>query len=512
MMPGMLRIFSLAVMSIALLAMGLSIVQLNKAADGIVVDNITIGTIPARVFHRQESDAAPVVVIAHGFAGSQQLMQSFALSFARNGYIALTFDFAGHGRNPAPLTGSITEETGATETLLAELEKVAAYARSLGDGRLAVLGHSMASDIVVRFAQKVPDITATIAVSMFSPVVTATTPRNLLVIVGDWEGLLKQEALRAVSLATAPLAAQPSVSYGEPLDGTARAAAFIPYTEHVSVLFAIESMRNAVEWLDACFGFHRLQPIALDARGPWIALLIAGAVLLAWQASHSLPKVALEPIGAGLKWQRLWLPILLPALITPILLRFLPTHFLPVLVADYLAVHFACYGFITFTMLAITKGAGDIFTLRARSMSGLLTAVCLVVAYEAIALFWPLDHYFTNFIPAFNRIPIILAMVIGTLCYFVSDEWLTRGKETARAGYAASKVTFLVSLGLATAFDFERLFFLIIIIPVILLFFLIFGLFSSWIYRRTGDPLIAGLANAFAFAWAIGVTFPILAG
>ena len=74
-----------------------------------------------------------------------------------------------------------------------------AWVRGLGDGRLAVLGHSMASDIIVRFAQAAPDVAATIAVSMFSPVVTATTPRNLLVITGEWEGMLKREALRAVA-------------------------------------------------------------------------------------------------------------------------------------------------------------------------------------------------------------------------------------------------------------------------------------------------------------------------
>ena len=108
--------------------------------------------------------------------------------------------------------------------------------------------------------------------------------------------------------------------------------------------------------------------------------------------------------------------------------------------------------------------------------------------------------------------PIVLAMMIGTLCYFLSDEWLTRGRHSGRGAYALSKLMFLVSLGIATALDFERLFFLMIIIPVILLFFLIFGLFSSWIYKRTSDPLVAGIAHAFAFAWAIGVTFPILAG
>ena len=105
------------------------------------------------VFRKAAGGPTPVVLIAHGFAGSQQLMRPFALMFARNGYIAVTSDFAGHGRNTKPLKGSITEENGATRTLVEETARVAAIARSLGDGRLAVLGHSMATDIIVRFAQ-----------------------------------------------------------------------------------------------------------------------------------------------------------------------------------------------------------------------------------------------------------------------------------------------------------------------------------------------------------------------
>ncbi len=85
-------------------------------------------------------------------------MQPFATTFARNGYTAVTFDFPGHGRNPKPLTGSITDENGATRVLVAEMARVAAFARPLGDGRFAVLGHSMASDIVVRFTRSRSDV------------------------------------------------------------------------------------------------------------------------------------------------------------------------------------------------------------------------------------------------------------------------------------------------------------------------------------------------------------------
>jgi hypothetical protein len=103
-------------------------------------------------------------------------------------------------------------------------------------------------------------------------------------------------------------------------------------------------------------------------------------------------------------------------------------------------------------------------------------------------------------------------MLAGTLLYFLADEWLTRGQGRARGSYVASKLAFLVSLSIAVLLDFERLFFLIIILPVIVPFFLVYGLFSAWTYRATGHPFVAGIANATAFAWAIGVTFPLLAG
>ena len=103
-------------------------------------------------------------------------------------------------------------------------------------------------------------------------------------------------------------------------------------------------------------------------------------------------------------------------------------------------------------------------------------------------------------------------MIAGTLPYFLADEWLTRGVAAQGAAYPLSKICFALSLAIAVALDLQRLFFLIIIIPLILVFFIVYGLFSRWAYRATGQPLVGGVANALAFAWAIAVTFPILQG
>ncbi len=134
-----------------------------------------------------------------------------------------------------------------------------------------------------------------------------------------------------------------------------------------------------------------------------------------------------------------------------------------------------------------------------------------MAGFGLVALVWPIDAFLTSFLPGPERVVLMLAMLVGTLLFFLSDEWITRGEGTGRGAYVASKLAFLVSLAIAVALDFERLFFLIIIVPVIVLFFLVYGLFSGWAYRRTGHPFVGGIANALAFAWAIAVTFPLLA-
>ena len=488
--------------------------SLSAADAGLHVERLTVGQTPVTVFrsdHPALAGGGPVVVLAHGFAGSQQLMRPFATSLARNGYTAVTFDLPGHGRNPAPLTGDLTRIDGATRTLITALAQVAGAARGWGTGPIAVLGHSMATDVIIRFAEEAPGVAATVAVSMFSPAVTAEAPRNLLVIVGDWEGTLKREALRAVSLVSAPEVARPGVTYGDAAQGTARRAAFSAHVEHVGVLYSPDSMREAVTWLDAVFGIRREAPLSLDARGWWIVLLIAGIVLLARPLTRLLPVVSSVPRGAGLGWRRLWLPVVVPMLATPLVLRVVPTHFLPVLVADYLAAHFALYGALTFGCLRyVTRG--DQSERAPVAPVRMTVAAVGLTGYVLVALGGAMDRHVTSFALIAARVPLLVAMAVGTASFFLADAWLTRGPGAGRAASLATKGAFLFSLLVAVALDAERLFFLLIIVPVIVAFFVVYGAFGSWAYRRTGHPFVGAIASAIGFAWAIAVTFPLIAG
>jgi len=504
------RVPSVALWMLALICIASAIWHLQAAADGVTITRTRVGSAPVTLFEPAGGGPSPVVLIAHGFAGSQQLMQSFALTCARNGYRAVTFDFPGHGHNPRPLRGSITEVEGATRTLVGALDEVARFARGQGDGRLALLGHSMASDIVVRYGNMAPGISAVIAVSMFSPAVAARSPPNLLVITGEWEGPLRREALRAVGLATAPAVPVPGVLYGDFAHGSARKASVSPGTEHVSVLFSRDSQTEALAWLDHSFGIQRSLAPRIDGRGPWILLLLSGVVVLGSRLARWLPRCSVPPAGAGLSWSRLWPVVLLPMLATPLLLRMLPTHFLPVLVADYLVLHFAAYGALTW--LCLRRWRAPVppppATPHRRGARALAIGACLL--FGLIGIVWPIHTWFTCFLPTAPRGLLMLALLLGTLPYFLADAWMTGGIRVAPGARLVSRLALLVSLAIAVALDLERLFFLIIIVPVILLFFLVYGLLERWTYRQTGDPAVGASASACALSWAIGATFPLL--
>jgi hypothetical protein len=113
------------------------------------------------------------------------------------------------------------------------------------------------------------------------------------------------------------------------------------------------------------------------------------------------------------------------------------------------------------------------------------------------------------FLPPPERGVLLAAMLAGSLPWALADEWLTRGVDSARGIYPATKVALLASLGLAVALD-PQLFFVVIIAPAMIAVFIIFGLFSRWSYRHTGHPFVAGMANAIVIAWALAVTFPLL--
>ena len=72
-----------------LLLCGLGVWRLEGARSGLTITPLMVGATPATVYRSAGAPAAPAVVIAHGFAGSHQLMDAYALTLAQAGYVAV---------------------------------------------------------------------------------------------------------------------------------------------------------------------------------------------------------------------------------------------------------------------------------------------------------------------------------------------------------------------------------------------------------------------------------------
>ncbi len=484
--------------------------QLQDARTDLVVTDERVGSIPVTVHRLAQPTTAPMpaVVIAHGFAGSRQLMQPFAVTMARNGYAAVSFDFPGHGRNPAPMPGDLADVDTRHQALDYALDQVVAYARALPgtDDRLALIGHSMGGDVVVRHARAQPTIAATVGVSPYLSDTAAEGPSNLLVIYGSLEPphLVDQGYALLSQAADGPVAE--NETYGLIAEGTARRLVLADGVEHIGVLYSAEGLREALDWMNDVFG--QRGDGFVDRRGPWLGLLYLGLIVLAWPLARLLPAASPVFLGAGVKWRRLLPLAVAPAVLTPLILWRMPTDFLPLMLGDYLVVHFGLYGLLTAGGLWMFARAGPHAGTNGTNAGKLAMAAFAAVAYGVLAIALPADRFVTAFLPGPERWSLVLAMLVGTAAYFCADEWLTRGPQAPRGAYAVTKLCFLASLALAVALNLHKLFFLIIIVPMIMAFFVVYGLFSTWIYQRVRHPLAGALVSAVAFAIAIAVIFP----
>ncbi|HEX7973113.1 MAG TPA: alpha/beta fold hydrolase, partial [Anaerolineales bacterium] len=144
-------------MTIGLILLLLSVWQIQAAQRGLQIISIPAGEQPPMTVFipgGENAGSRPVVLVAHGLAGSGVVMRGFALTLAHAGYNVVTWDFTGHGSNPRPLE-SFTRQ----DVLLADAEQALAEAvrRGLVTGeQVAILGHSMGSGVALAYGQKNP--------------------------------------------------------------------------------------------------------------------------------------------------------------------------------------------------------------------------------------------------------------------------------------------------------------------------------------------------------------------
>jgi hypothetical protein len=248
--------------------------------------------------------------------------------------------------------------------------------------------------------------------------------------------------------------------------------------------------------LDATF--ERRSDGTIVTPGVWILLLLGGIVVLFRPVTRLVTVVEnIQP--PEIKPGRFWFAVLLPAIAVPLLLVPLEISFLPVLVADYLTLHLAAVGIGQLLLLRVWRQETRRFA----------PGAALLLAVWGIGVFGlAIDRYAASFVPTTDRLPIMIALALGTIPFMIADGMLTGSGRGVWWRRIVARLVFILSLGAAAALDPDRLLFLFFIFPVLILFFLVHGSMGRWIAQRAG-ALPAGVGLGLCLAWALGVTFPL---
>lgn len=255
----------LLMLFVALLLILLSWWGVVAAKTGLVVRSLQRNEVPLLYVAPQQETQMPGVLVAHGFAGSKQLMLGYAHVLAQAGYAVMLWDFSGHGANAQPLTRSLQRELDTAYTVLLEQPGV-------DPTRLALLGHSMGSGVVMSAGIRHPDrFAATIAISPTSAAVTPQIPHNLQFQAGSWEPGFVANAQRLLQ--------QAGGENTNLVGREGRSLITVLNAEHITILFRHASHQAARNWLDATFGIQQNSSY-VDRRMVWYGLHLLGWLIL----------------------------------------------------------------------------------------------------------------------------------------------------------------------------------------------------------------------------------------
>ncbi len=175
-----------------------------------------------------------IVFLAHGFAGSTSFMRPIAVALAEAGYLTVRFDFFGHGRHPLPYSGDITTIEGATQKFVNQTNEIIShYLLKHSPSFSMIIGHSMASDIIIRSASLNPSLNSAVAISAYTDALKAKEPKNVLILNGQWEPQLRSKSLEILQNIGVDNPKEGSL-YGALDDNAIRKVDFIKNADHVA--------------------------------------------------------------------------------------------------------------------------------------------------------------------------------------------------------------------------------------------------------------------------------------
>ncbi|ARV61262.1 alpha/beta hydrolase [Nostocales cyanobacterium HT-58-2] len=470
----------------ALLLIAFSWWGVMTARSGLVVRHLEREGVPMLYVAPHNAEKIPGVLVAHGYAGSKQLMLGYAHVLAHAGYAVMLWDFNSHGANPKPLEhGSLQQNLDVAHAAILEQPEVDSL-------RLALLGHSMGSGAVMSAGiQDVNRFAATVAISPTGANVRPLAPRNLQLQAGSWEGSFVANAQRLLKAAGG--------ENDKFVEGKARSFILIPNAEHITILFRDASHEAAKKWLNATFGLqgnsnyvdHRMIWYFLHLLG-WLALLgtVAPILSLPW-SEHKLKVHQLSS----------WIGLLVAPFVASGVLVLLSrggdiNSLGGLLVGGAVSIWFGVAGFVWLTVMSRLPRP----TLQNVGL-GVALFVVLWVAFGSMAQVVWLQWWL---IPA--RLKLFPLMSLACFPWFLASGVAQQGVGVGkRILWWLGQSLVLIGGFILVLYLLPELGFIYLLLP---LFPLVIGIFS-YTGSLFKEPWSSAIGNALLFAWMLAAAFPL---
>jgi dienelactone hydrolase len=450
---------------------------LNLSNSGLTIRSWSQAGIPMLFVAPKTTQPVPGVLIAHGFAGSKQLMQGYAYTFARAGYGVLLWDFKGHGANPTSLNfTSLEPDFNVALTAIKEQPEI-------DSTKLALLGHSMGSGVVMSAGvDRLEEFQATIAVSPTGADVTPQAPKNLQLQAGSWEPGFVANARRLLQQAGG--------------EEKGRSLTIVPNVEHITILFSHTSHQAALNWLNRAFNLTSTSNYT-DWRMGWYALHLVGWLLLLKAIAWAAPRQPQETINRQKASLGLVLAPLAATGITLLINRGVEIHNLGgIMVGGAIALWMGLAGL---AWLGVMK------KFPRPQIAALLWGIGLFIwLWIALGLMGQVVWLQWWLIP--RRLVLWVFLAVACLPWFLAAGIVQQSQTTKQRIWWWLGQTIAVIVGLiATILLIPKLGFIFLLIPI---FPLIFAMLS-FAAAQFPQPWSNAIASTCLFGWAIAAAFPL---
>ena len=199
----------------------------------------------------------------------------------------------------------------------------------------------MASDIVFRVATENPEISGSIGLSNYTEVIKEDTPKNVLLLNGEWEPRLRAKSLQILKSIGVNNPLENNL-YGSIDNGTARKVITIENANHVGILYSKNTQKEVIKW------FHEIRnndgKVVTHNIGWWVLILFISFFFIFVALTFYIPRR--EGEKTDIRYFRIFAGNILALITVPMTLNYMSFNFSLYTAHNHLINHLLLYSII----------------------------------------------------------------------------------------------------------------------------------------------------------------------